>query len=60
MLTLQVKTQVNGKLITRRFRDAKTTQEAINAIQQFVLETENVNILTLKIPLDIKLVPCND
>jgi hypothetical protein len=60
MLTLQAKTQVNGKQITMRFRNARSTQEAINAMQQHVMKTDNVDILSLKIPLDIKLVPCND
>jgi hypothetical protein len=60
MLTLQVKTQLYGEQVTMRFRNAKNVQEAINAMQQHVMKTENVDILSLKIPLDIKLVPCND
>ncbi|MEO9497695.1 MAG: hypothetical protein ABJG42_24690 [Vibrio splendidus] len=60
MLTLQVKTQLYGEQVTMRFRNAKNVQEAINGMQQYMQQKEGVDILSLKIPLDIKLVPCND
>lgn len=60
MLVLQCKTQVYGRQITMRYRNAANIQEAINGFTQYIQQTEGVNLLNMKLPLDIKLVPCND
>jgi hypothetical protein len=60
MLVLQCKTQLHGKTITMRYRSAENMWQAISAFTQHVKTHENVNLLELKLPLEIKLVSCND